>query len=164
MKNKILSNISFNFLIKAITYTFSALAVLYVARILQPEAFGRISFASSFAGYFIMIANLGMPIYAMRAAAQKRENRAELSAIFHELWSIHALLSAAGMAVFLIVILAVPRLREDLPLLLIYGTGQLSLLAHKGLCGLADALRCLLCTGQAPSDGACLSSRGGASL
>lgn len=122
MKNKILSNISFNFLIKAITYTFSALAVLYVARVLQPEAFGRISFASSFAGYFLMIANLGMPIYAMRAAAQKRENRAELSAIFHELWSIHALLSAAGMAVFLIVILVVPRLREDLPLLLIYGS------------------------------------------
>ena len=125
MKNRILSNISFNFLIKVVTYAFSALAVLYVARILRPEAFGRISFASSFAGYFIMIANLGMPVYGMRAAAQKRENRTELSAVFHELWSILVLLSAAGMAVFLIVILTVPRLREDLPLLLIYGSAMI---------------------------------------
>lgn len=124
MKNKILSNISFNFLIKVITYSFSFLAVLYVARVLQPEAFGRISFASSFAGYFLMIANLGMPIYAMRACAQRRENRGELNQVFHELWSIHALLSAVSGAVFLVLILTVPKLRENALLLLIYGSAM----------------------------------------
>ena len=124
MKNKILSNISFNFLIKVITYSFSFLAVLYVARVLQPEAFGRISFASSFAGYFLMIANLGMPIYAMRACAQRRENRGELNQVFHELWSIHALLSAVSGAVFLVLILTVPKLRKNALLLLIYGSAM----------------------------------------
>ena len=123
MKNKILSNISFNFLLRIITYIFSAITILYVARVLQPEAFGRISFAGSIAGYFIMAAGLGMPIYGMRCCAQERGAR--LNKVFSELWGISFLLSLASTVAFLIVMMLVPRLRGDLPLLLIYGSGIL---------------------------------------
>ncbi|SNU06211.1 Membrane protein involved in the export of O-antigen and teichoic acid [Lachnospiraceae bacterium] len=122
MKNKIISNISFNFLIKAITYLFSFLTLMYVTRILQPEAFGRTSFASSIAGYFVMLANLGMPIYAMRACAEKRDDRRQLSQTFKELWSISIVLSVISAVFFIVCILFVPKLRNNTFLLVIYGS------------------------------------------
>ena len=113
MKRTILKNISYNFFIKITTYLFSFFTLLYVTRVLQPEAFGRISFASSFAGYFVMLANLGMPIYAMRACAEKRDNRKELSRTFNELWSMNVVLSVASVAVFVATVLLVPKLRAN---------------------------------------------------
>lgn len=125
MKRSILKNIFFNFFIHIITYLFSFLTLLYVTRVLQPEAFGRTSFVSSFAGYFVMLANLGMPIYAMRACAEKRGNRKELSRTFNELWSINVVLSAASTVVFLLTVLLVPKLRVNGFLLAVYGSAIL---------------------------------------
>ena len=122
MYKRIIGNISSNFIIKAITYVFSFLTVMYVARVLRPEAFGRISFASSFAGFFVMIANAGIPIYAMRCCAENRDDRKELSKTVNELWSINLLLSLISAAVFIPAVLLIPRLRENGLLLLIYGS------------------------------------------
>lgn len=122
MKRSILKNISYNFIIKIISYLFSFLELLYVTRVLQPEAFGRTSFASSYAGYFVLLANLGMPVYAMRACAEKGDDRKELSRTFHELWSINVVMSAASGAVFAGTVLLFPRLRENGVLLAIYGS------------------------------------------
>ena len=122
MKQRILSNVSFNFLIKIITYTFSLLTILYVTRVLRPETFGRISFASVVAGYFVMIANLGMPIYAMRTCAEKKDDRQELNRVFNELWSINVLLSAVSAALFLVIILTVPKFKENTSYLLVFGS------------------------------------------
>lgn len=121
MKRNILSNISFNFLIKVITYLFSFLTVLYVARVLQPAAYGRISFSSSYAGYFVMLARLGMPIYAMRACAEHRDDRRELGRIFNELWSINVLLSIISGVIFLISVALVPKLGDNREFLLVFG-------------------------------------------
>ena len=125
MKHSIFKNISFNFFAEIITYLFSFLTLLYVTRVLQPEAFGRTSFASSFAGYFVMLANLGMPIYAMRSCAEKRDSRKELSSTFNELWSINVVLSAASTGVFLVTVLLVPKLRGNGFLLAVYGSAVL---------------------------------------
>ena len=122
MKKRILNNISFNLLTKIITYVFSLLTLLYVTRVLRPETYGRISFASAVAGYFVMIASLGMPIYAMRTCAEQREDRQELNKAFRELWSISVLLSAVSATVFLGIILTVPRFKENTPFLLIFGS------------------------------------------
>ena len=122
MKKSIISNITFNFIIKFITYVFSALIIMHVARALHPEAFGRVSFASSYAGYFIMFANLGMPIYAMRTCAARAENRKELSNAVNELWSISVILSVISALFFLLTILIVPKLRENSMLLMIHGS------------------------------------------
>ena len=122
MKRSILSNISFNFLIKVITYLFSFLTVLYVARVLQPEIYGKISFCASFTGYFVLLARLGMPTYAMRSCAERRNNRTELNRIFNELFSINVLLSIASAIILLLTITLIPRLDENRVLLLIFGS------------------------------------------
>ena len=123
LKRRILQNVSLNFIIRGITLLFSFLTVMYATRVLQPTAFGRVSFAASIAGYFVMISSLGMPVYAMRTCAEKRDDRKELSRVFNELWSINVVLSVCSIVVLLVLILLVPKLREDGLLLVIYGGG-----------------------------------------
>ena len=55
LNRTITENISANLLIHLITYVFSFLTVLFAARVLQPEAYGKTTFISSFTGYFVMI-------------------------------------------------------------------------------------------------------------
>ncbi len=122
MKRSILSNISFNFIIKVITYLFSFLTLMYVARVLQPDAYGRASFSASVAGYFSMLAKLGMPTYAMRSCAENRSERKRLSNIFNELWSISIVLSVISIILFAGTVILVPKFRDNTILMLIYGS------------------------------------------
>ena len=125
-KNRaILENISANLLIRVATYAFSFITVFFAARVLQPEAYGKISFASSFAGYFIMLAHLGMPIYAMRLCAEKKEDRKALSRAVNELWSIGVILSAVSFLALLAAVMLIPQLEKDRLIILIYGSGIL---------------------------------------
>lgn len=125
MKRSILENISANLFIRLITYVFSFLTVTYAARILQPDAFGKISFVSSFISYIVLLANLGIPIYGMRLCAEKKDDRTELSRVTSELWSIQILLSVVSTLALVVLILIIPRLREDRILFLIYGSSIL---------------------------------------
>ncbi len=88
----------------------------------MPEAFGITSFAASFSGYFVMLANLGMPIYAMRTCAEKKNDRNSLVIAFNELWSISIILSAISFTAYISMILLIPKLRSNAILLAIYGS------------------------------------------
>ena len=125
LNRRILENISANLFVRLMTYVFSFLTVFYAARILQPEAYGKIAFVSSFTGYFIILANLGMPIYAMRLCAEKKDDRKALSQAANELWSIGVVLSALSLSVLLVTVTLVPRLSENRVLFFIYGSGVL---------------------------------------
>ena len=122
-KNSILQNISANLFIQLITYLFSFLTVIYIARALQPALYGKASFAATFTGYFVMIANLGMPIYAMRLCAEKRDDRERLSCAVNELWSIGMLLSLVSIVLLVILTVTVPKLWKERALIVIYGSG-----------------------------------------
>ena len=124
MRKRILENISINLFVKAVSYLASFVTVLYVTRVLQPAAFGRAAFANTAAGDFVMLSALGMPIYAARTCAEKREDRKALSRSVNELWSINVLLTVGSAAVFLLLILLVPRLRENRSLFLIFGSAM----------------------------------------
>lgn len=123
LNRSIVENISANFFIRVITYGFSFLTVFFAARVLQPEAYGKANFVSSFTSYFVMLANLGMPIYAMRLCAEKKDDRRALSRVTNELWSIGALLSLISLAILLILVTVIPRLWEERLFFIIYGSG-----------------------------------------
>ena len=50
----------------------------YVNRVLGPAAVGRINFASSFSSYFVLLATLGIPLYAMRELTKVRGDEAKM--------------------------------------------------------------------------------------
>ncbi len=121
-KKQIMDNISSNILNKMLTFLFSFLMILYATRVLQPKAYGKVSFAVSFVSYFVMVANLGMPIYGMRLCAEHKEDKKALAKTVNELWSIGIVLSLLSAVVLVLFTLFVPRLHSDWMLFLIFGS------------------------------------------
>ena len=72
--SQILVNVSSNMMNRLISYIISFFIILYTTRVLQPQGYGKVSFAASFVGYFVLIANLGMPIYSMRLCAEHKDD------------------------------------------------------------------------------------------
>ena len=115
-------NISANLFIRMITYLFSFLTVAYAARILQPEAFGRISFVSSFTGYIAILSKLG--IYGTRLCAERKDKQ-DFTQTVSELWCMNLFLSFISILLLTALVIIVPRFRQERILFLIYGSGIL---------------------------------------
>lgn len=73
----------------------------YVSRILNPEGIGEVAFAQSIIAYFVMIAALGIPTYALREVAKLKKNTEELSTFTAEIFLIHAILSIVAYTIAL---------------------------------------------------------------
>lgn len=120
---KKLASIKKNFIMNAIltmsSFIFPLLTFPYISRILLPEGTGKVSFATSVISYFALFAQLGIPTYGIRACAQVRDNKEELSRITQELLIINLITSVFAYAVLAVVLIAVPRFRTDRILYLI---------------------------------------------
>ena len=84
-------NFLMNFLLSASQFVFPLITFPYVSRVLLAEGSGKITFASSVANYFLMVASLGIPTYGIRACAQVRDDRRKLSRTAHELLLINSI-------------------------------------------------------------------------
>ena len=91
-----------NFLIPLATFP-------YVSRILGPEGLGRVEFANSIVSYFVLFTALGIPTYGMREIARVRDDEELRSRTVMELASVLFLTSAAGYAVYFLLINFVPQ-------------------------------------------------------
>ena len=65
------------------SFIFPLITFPYISRILLPEGIGKVSFAASVVSYFAMFAQLGIPVYGIRACAIVRDDREELSRTVH---------------------------------------------------------------------------------
>ena len=75
------------------SFIFPLITFPYVSRILLPEGTGRVSFATSLVSYFLMLSQLGIPTYGIRACAKVRDDRRKLSRVVHELMAINLVMS-----------------------------------------------------------------------
>ncbi len=101
------------------SFLFPLISFPYVSRVLQPEALGKVSFATSLIEYFLMFAMLGIPTYGIRACAKVRDDRRALSRTAQELLIINLVMSAISYAVLCLALWLVPQLQEDRPLYLL---------------------------------------------
>lgn len=124
MNNKIKS-IKYNFIMNAIlamaSVIFPLITFPYITRVLLPEGTGKIAFANSIVSYFSMFAMLGIPTYGIRACAQVRDDKEELSKTVHEIWIINTIMTAVAFTLFYIAIKTIPALKDEYPLMLICG-------------------------------------------
>lgn len=58
-----------NFILSASQVIFPLITFPYISRVLLADGTGKITFATSVANYFLMIASLGIPTYGIRACA-----------------------------------------------------------------------------------------------
>ena len=85
----------------------------YVSRILQPAGLGRVTFAESFISYLVLFAQLGVPVYGIRACARARDDREKLSRTVHELTAINLIMSLMAYAILILCMITVPRIGND---------------------------------------------------
>lgn len=116
-------SLKLNFIMNAIltmsSFIFPLITFPYVSRILLPEGTGKVSFATSVISYFAMFAQLGIPTYGIRACAQVRDDREQLTKTTHEIFIINIIMTVLAYAVFVAALFTVPRLQQDKTLFII---------------------------------------------
>ena len=110
-------NFAMNAVLSLSALVFPILSYPYVSRVLHPYGVGTVSFATSVIAYFNIIAQLGIPTYGIRACAQVRDNREELSRTVHELAMINLATVLAAYAALAACIAMIPRLNGEKALL-----------------------------------------------
>ena len=80
-------NFAYNILLAVSQVFFPLVTFPYVTRVLGPESLGIVSFVDSFAGYFILIAALGIPVYGVREIA-KHKQKEDQSRIFERFYRV----------------------------------------------------------------------------
>ena len=89
MDSKIVKNSVWNFARSIATVLFPLIAIPYVSRNLGVENLGKVNFANSFVGYFILLASLGVETYAMKECSKLRGKVTELERTASEIFSIN---------------------------------------------------------------------------
>lgn len=124
-------SIKLNFLMESLltmsSFIFPLITFPYVSRILLPEGTGKVSFATSVVSYFLIIAQLGIPKYGIRACAKVREDKEKLTKTAQELLIINLITSAIAYVLLFGAVLFVPRLQEEKTL---YFIVSLTILFH----------------------------------
>ncbi len=112
-KKSLKLNVVMNAILNMSAFIFPLITFPYVSRVLLPEGTGKVSFATSLIAYFVMIAQLGIPTYGVRACAKVRDDRHLLSKTTHELLIINVAMMFVSYAALAVALIFVPRLREE---------------------------------------------------
>lgn len=85
----------------------------YTSRILGPDGIGKVSFATSFVSYFVLLASIGIPIYGIREIARVRDDKKKLSELAQELFVMHLIVSILVTLLFVGLIFLNGRLSNE---------------------------------------------------
>jgi O-antigen/teichoic acid export membrane protein len=115
-KNAIL-NVSYSVL----RLLFPLITFPYVSRIIGPTGIGAANYYQAVAHYFILLANLGLPMYGAREIARARGNEGEFGKLFSELVVIGIVFAGIGVAAYVAAGVLLPDLFNDRTLFLLFG-------------------------------------------
>ena len=101
---------------------FPVITGIYVARVLLPNDIGEIGYAQNIAQYFVILSFLGIPTYGMREIAKVRDDYAERSRLFSELFVINFLSTIVFLTIYGTLILSVAQFRDRITIYLITGS------------------------------------------
>ena len=112
-------NMLMNVLLTLSSVIFPLITLPYVTRVLGTEGVGKVFFAQSVVTVLSAAAELGIPIYGIRACAKVRDSREELSKTACEIITINMISCAAVYIAFGVMLAAVSRFREERSLMII---------------------------------------------
>lgn len=121
MAKSIKKNFLYNILLNISSVIFPLITAPYVSRVLEPNGVGINNFANTYAGYFALVALLGIPTYGVREVAKLRDNKKELSKLISQLMSIATITTLGVSTVYLFTIAIVGQLTVNYLLFIIAG-------------------------------------------
>ena len=83
-------NFIMNALLNMSSFIFPLIAFPYISRILLPQGVGKAAFAVSVATFFSLFAQLGIPVYGIKACAGVRDDKETLSRTVQEIVILNA--------------------------------------------------------------------------
>lgn len=106
-------NFVMNVILTMSSFIFPLITFPYVSRVLLPAGTGKVQFATSLIIYFNIFAQLGIPIYGVRAVAKVRDDREELTRTAHELLLINLIMSVFAYIALAFALLTVHKLQDE---------------------------------------------------
>ncbi len=116
VRHRLVKNTAALFIVQVSSYVAPLLVLPYLSRVLSVEHFGLIAFATSFNWYFITLVEYGFNLTATRRIAIYRDDPAKVSHIFSSVMAAKALLTVLGFVLMIVIVMATPKLRPNLPL------------------------------------------------
>ena len=95
-------------------YVFPIITLPYLVRILGPEKYGLVSFATAFAAYFTILTDYGFNLSATQEISKNRNDSNRVAEIFSSVFTLKMFFFVISSAIFLIVVLIVPLFHEHL--------------------------------------------------
>ena len=119
MKKSMSLNAVMNALKTLMGVIFPLITFPYASNILQVENLGKVNFANSVCGYFLLFAGLGISSYAVREGSKYVNDREKLSAFSSEMFSINMITAVIAYLALFVTMLCSAKLRGYTDLLLI---------------------------------------------
>lgn len=109
-------------ILQALNYILPLVTVPYLVRILGPEKYGIIIFASAFICYFQIITDYGFNMSATRSVSINKSNKEKLNEIFSSVMLIKIILTILCFVSLLIIVFSVSQFRYNYKVyILLYG-------------------------------------------
>lgn len=106
---------------QGLNVVFPFLTGMYVARVLLPESVGKVAYAQNIAQYFVILSFLGIPTYGMREIAKTRNDFAERSKVYSELFAINFISTTIFSLLYVLLVFSNSRFHSELKLYLVTG-------------------------------------------
>lgn len=110
---RITTNILSLFSLQGFTYILPLITFPYLTRVLGPEKYGLIAFATAFVAYFGMLTDYGFGLSASREISIHRNNKDQLSKIFSSVIFTKLLMMIVSFLVLSLIILSIGSFRVN---------------------------------------------------
>lgn len=119
--SSIKKNFIYNLFLNISRIIFPLITAPYVSRVLEPDGIGTYHFAATYAGYFALVALLGIPTYGVREVAKFRNEQAKLNLLISQLLTVVIIATLIVDVIYIVSLLAIHQLRTDFILFFLSG-------------------------------------------
>jgi len=124
--NKVLfKNFTSLSILQVANYIFPIITLPYLVRVLGPEKYGLVSFATAFTTYFTIITDYGFNLSATQEISVIRNDAKRIAEIFSSVFTLKILFFILASLIFCVLVFLVPQFRENLLLFFITFLGVL---------------------------------------
>ena len=104
----------------SISHAVAFVTMVYLARVLGPDSFGKISFAMALVAYFTLLTNLGLPLLGTRELAKDHSRSHPL---ISSILVVRGTLAVISFSLMIVFVLILPKPNDYKHLILIFGIG-----------------------------------------